>query len=181
MNAVLGRACWRFVAGGVVTAVMAFGCATPASADWLGDERRLTTGAATQDGPQLSGTRLAYAEHAAEHIASDEAGAESLFDIRVLDLKTGVVIAQTSADLVDPYHQGALGNIASYDGGDSRRHDLGIELDFGANVRIPVDTTATVQAGVEGGVLFPGHAFDDVAGVRLANQYLVNLALGLQF
>ena len=95
MNAVLGRACWRFVAGGVVTAVMAFGCATPASADWLGDERRLTTGAATQDGPQLSGTRLAYAEHAAERIASDEAGAESLFDIRVLDLKTGVDVSLT--------------------------------------------------------------------------------------
>jgi hypothetical protein len=100
---------------------------------------------------------------------------------RWLDLKTGVVIAQTSADLVDPYHQGALGNIANYDGGESRRHDLGLELDLGANVRIPIDTTATVQAGVEGGVLFPGHAFDDVAGGRLANQYLVNLALGLQF
>jgi hypothetical protein len=100
---------------------------------------------------------------------------------RWLDLKTGVVIAQTSADLVDPYHQGALGNIANYDGGDSRRHDLGLELDFGASVRIPIDTTATVQAGAEGGVLFPGHAFDDVAGGRLANQYLVNLMLGLQF
>ena len=100
---------------------------------------------------------------------------------RWLDLKTGVVIAQTSADLVDPYHQGALGNIANYDGGDSRRHDLGLELDFGASVRVPLDTTATVQAGAEGGVLFPGHAFDDVAGGRLANQYLVNLMLGLQF
>jgi hypothetical protein len=100
---------------------------------------------------------------------------------RWLDLKTGVVIAQTTADLVDPYHQGALGNIATYDGGDPRRHDLGLELDFGANVRVPVDTTATVQAGVEGGVLFPGHAFDDVNGGRLANQYLVNLALGIQF
>ena len=94
---------------------------------------------------------------------------------RWLDLKTGVVIAQTTADLVDPYHQGALGNIANYDGGDARRHDLG------TNVRIPIDTTATVQAGVEGGVLFPGHAFDDVAGGRLANPYLVNLSLGLQF
>ena len=100
---------------------------------------------------------------------------------RWLDLKTGVVIAQTTADLVDPYHQGALGNIATYDSGDPRRHDLGLELDFGANVRVPVDTTATVQAGVEGGVLFPGHAFDDVNGGRLANQYLVNLALGIQF
>ena len=100
---------------------------------------------------------------------------------RWLDLKTGVVIAQTTADLVDPYHQGALGNVANYDGGDSRRHDLGAELDLGISARIPVDTTATVQAGVEGGVLFPGHAFDDVDGGRLSNQYLVSLALGLQF
>ena len=100
---------------------------------------------------------------------------------RWLDLKTGVLVAQTTADLVDPYHYGALGNAANYDGGEARRHDLGLELDFGANVRIPVDTTATVQAGVEGGVLFPGHAFDTATGVGLSTQYLVNLALGLQF
>ncbi|MEO5731683.1 MAG: hypothetical protein ABI134_03805, partial [Byssovorax sp.] len=100
---------------------------------------------------------------------------------RWLDLKTGVVIAQTTADLVDPYHQGALGDVANYDGGNSRRHDLGLEIDLGISARIPVDTTATVQAGVEGGVLFPGHAFDDVNGGRLSNQYLVSLALKLQF
>ncbi len=100
---------------------------------------------------------------------------------RWLDLKTGVVIAQTTADLVDPYHQDALGNVANYEGGISRRHDLGLELDLGASLRIPVDTTATVQAGVEAGVLFPGHAFDDENGGRLPNQYLVSLALGLQF
>ncbi len=100
---------------------------------------------------------------------------------RWLDLKTGVVIAQTTTDLVDPYHQDALGNVANYEGGISRRHDLGLELDLGASLRIPVDTTATVQAGVEAGVLFPGHAFDDENGVRLPNQYLVSLALGLQF
>ena len=76
---------------------MAFACATPASADWLGDERRLTLGAATQDGPQLSGTRLAYAEHAVERIVSDSAGAETLFDIRVLDLRTGVSVSLTPA------------------------------------------------------------------------------------
>jgi hypothetical protein len=100
---------------------------------------------------------------------------------RWLDLKTGVVVAQTTADLVDPYHQDALGNVTNYEGGISRRHDLGLELDLGASLRIPVDTTATVQAGVEAGVLFPGHAFDDENGGRLSNQYLVSLALGLQF
>jgi hypothetical protein len=100
---------------------------------------------------------------------------------RWLDLKAGVLVAQTTADLVDPYHYATLGDVTNYDGGEARRHDLGLELDFGANVRIPVDTTATVQAGVEGGVLFPGHAFDTATGVGLPNQYLVNLAMGLQF
>jgi hypothetical protein len=100
---------------------------------------------------------------------------------RWLDLKGGAVIAQSTADLVDPYHVGAIGNYANYDGGDARRHDLGLELDAGADVRIPVETAATVQAGFEGGVLFPGHAFDDAAGQRLANQYVGNLKLGIQF
>lgn len=68
---------------------MMFGCASPASADWLGKERQLTTGTATQDWPQLSGSKLAYADHAGERTVGQGAGAETLFDIRVLDLTTG--------------------------------------------------------------------------------------------
>src|SRR5262249_21909081 len=86
---------------------------------------------------------------------------------RWLDLKGGVVIAQTTADFVDPYHFSALGNAVNYDGGDPRKHDLGVEIDLGADARIAVDKAATVQAGLEGGVLFPGHAFDDAAGNKL--------------
>jgi hypothetical protein len=98
-----------------------------------------------------------------------------------LDLKGGVVIAQTTADFVDPYHFGALGNAANYDGGDPHRHDLGVELDVGVATRIKVDASATVQLGAEGGLLFPGHAFDDAAGRGLANQYLGTVQVGLQF
>jgi hypothetical protein len=98
-----------------------------------------------------------------------------------LDLKGGVVIAQTTADLVDPYHVGALGNLRNYDGGNPRKHDLGVELDLGADARIKIDQNATVQVGAEAGVLFPGHAFDDALGSRLGNQYLGNFKLGLQF
>ncbi|MFO0763082.1 MAG: hypothetical protein U0359_41985 [Byssovorax sp.] len=98
-----------------------------------------------------------------------------------MDLKGGVVIAQTTADFVDPYHVGALGSSRNYDGGDPRKHDLGVELDAGADVRIKVEKAATVQVGAEGGVLFPGHAFDDALGARLANQYLANVKLGIQF
>lgn len=100
---------------------------------------------------------------------------------RWLDLKGGVVIAQTTADFVDPYQFGALGNARNYDGGDPRSHDLGVELDAGAAARIRVDSVATLQVGAEGGVLFPGHAFDDASGNRLANQYVASVQLGLQF
>ena len=100
---------------------------------------------------------------------------------RWLDLKGGVVIAQTTADLVDPYRFGALGNVRNYDGGDPRAHDLGVELDAGAAARVQLDPSAVLQVGAEGGVLFPGRAFDDAAGNKLPNQYVGALQLGLQF
>jgi hypothetical protein len=100
---------------------------------------------------------------------------------RWLDIKAGVVIAQTTADLVDPFQFGALGNAANYDGGDERRHDLGVELDLGVEGRIPLESSSVIQLGAEGGVLFPGHAFDDENGVGLDNHYLANIKVGLQF
>ena len=99
---------------------------------------------------------------------------------RWLDLKGGVVIAQTTADFVDPYQFGVLGNVRNYDGGNPHGHDLGVELDAGIAGRVPLPG-ATLQAGVEGGVLFPGDAFDDAAGRPLPTQYLASLQLGLQF
>jgi beta propeller repeat protein len=68
---------------------MVFGCAAPASADWLDRERQLTTGTAIQDSPQLSGTSLAYADHTFERTVGQGAGAETLFDVRVRDLTSG--------------------------------------------------------------------------------------------
>ena len=97
-----------------------------------------------------------------------------------LDLKGGVLLAQTTADLVDPYHAGALGNLRNYDGGSSRLHDLGLEVDLGIEGRIEVPGVV-INVGAEGGALFPGHAFDDAGGHRLPNQYLGNLRAGLHF
>jgi len=100
---------------------------------------------------------------------------------RWVDLKGGVLIAQTTADFVDPFQAGALGSARNYDGGRPDAHDLGVELDLGAAFRIQIDPGSTIQAGVEGGVLFPGRAFDDAAGNKLPNQYLANVQLGLQY
>ncbi|WP_437275819.1 hypothetical protein WME90_31825 [Sorangium sp. So ce375] len=99
---------------------------------------------------------------------------------RWLDLKAGAVIAEATSDVVDPY--GALragGSLANYDGGDSRRRDLGVELDLGVDARIAMGRLVTIQLGTEAGVLFPGGAFDDAAGAELPDQYLLTLKLGV--
>lgn len=98
-----------------------------------------------------------------------------------VDLKAGFVIARTTADFVDPYHAGALGNYANYDGGDERKHDLGLELDAGFDFRVHATESFVLNAGAEGGVFFPGGAFEDERGDVLPNQYLLNTKLGVQF
>jgi hypothetical protein len=100
---------------------------------------------------------------------------------RWLDLKAGVVIAQSTADVVDPYHAGVLGSFASFDGGDERSHNLGLEVDLGADARFIVSDSLKLDLGVEGGVLFPGRAFDDARGQRLPTQVLGNVKLGVNF
>jgi len=101
--------------------------------------------------------------------------------VRQVDVKLGMVLAQTTADFVDPYHAGALGEYRNYDGGDPTSHDLGLELDAGVDGRIPIERTVALELGVEGGVLFPGHAFDAADGQTLPKQMLLNTKLGLQF
>ncbi|WP_437285486.1 hypothetical protein [Sorangium sp. So ce406] len=99
---------------------------------------------------------------------------------RWLDLKAGAVIAETTADLVDPYGPGrAGGGLSTYDGGDRRRHDLGVELDIGVDARIAMGRLVTIQLGTEAGAFFPGGAFDDAAGAELPDQYLLTLKLGV--
>jgi TolB protein len=90
-----GRVCRLVVAGSVATAALTLACVSPASADWLGSEHQLTTGPAFHEWPQLSGTRLAYADHRAERTVANGADTETLFDIRVLDLKTGTDVNLT--------------------------------------------------------------------------------------
>jgi hypothetical protein len=108
---------------------------------------------------------------------------------RWLDLKGAALLAQSTADMVDPYEFGVQGRIANARGGDPKRHDLGLELDAGFEVRMAVAQGATLQLGAEGGVLFPGHAFDgpEVAmpstGVqgRMPTQSIGLWRLGLQY
>lgn len=96
------------------------------------------------------------------------------------DLKAGAVIAQTTADLVSPYRLALDGAYVNYRGGTSKARDLGVELDFGTEVRIPVQS-GTLSLGAQGGVLFPGGAFADAAGKAPDAPWMATLRAGLQF
>lgn len=100
---------------------------------------------------------------------------------RWLDVKAGVVVAQTTADMVDPFQVGALGRYANYEGGSPTKLDLGVELDGGLDARFPMKSGFVVQLGAEGGVFFPGGAFSDATGQTMPTQFLVNSRLGVQY
>jgi hypothetical protein len=89
-----------------------------------------------------------------------------------LDWKLGVLVAQTTSDLVDPSVVRSEGRYVNYEGGSPTSHDLGLELDTGLEYRIPVAPGATLALGAQGGVLFPGNAFANAAGTRMGTQYL---------
>jgi hypothetical protein len=101
--------------------------------------------------------------------------------IRAIDVKLGFLFAQATSDVVDPYQAGALGTYANYDGGNPKNRDLGVEIDVGFDARIPLERMVTLEVGAEGGVLFPGAAFDDADGNALPEQLLANTKVGLQF
>jgi hypothetical protein len=101
--------------------------------------------------------------------------------VRQLDLKGGAVIAQTTADFVDPVYVGTNGRFRNYDRGSPKSHDLGLELDAGFEYRLALDYGMKLQLGAQGGVFFPGGAFTDGAGHRMDDQYIGVGRLGLQY
>lgn len=97
------------------------------------------------------------------------------------DLKAGMVIAQATADVVDPLRIATKGAYVNYRGGDPHRHDLGEEVDVGTEVRVPLEYSLTLQLGAQAGVLFPGGALTDAAGVAMKTPWLAVGRAGLQF
>jgi hypothetical protein len=97
-----------------------------------------------------------------------------------LDLKAGMVFAQATADVVDPYRTTVSGSYVNYQGGDPRRRDLGVEVDLGTELRI-FAFGANVQLGAQGGILFPGRAFADASGATFGPLGIFILRGGLQF
>lgn len=73
------------LAGGLLAAALTLSCATPASAEWLDAEHRLTSGDGGQQWPRLSNSLLVYSDHTNERTSGDV----TVFDIRARDLRTG--------------------------------------------------------------------------------------------
>ncbi len=98
-----------------------------------------------------------------------------------LDVRLGWIWAYATSDVVDPYRQRADSRLQNYRGGNPRNRDLGLELDASilANIGLPRGVDLTV--GIEGGVLIPGHAWDDAEGGRMDPLGLVRLRFGAQF
>ncbi|MBO6935956.1 MAG: hypothetical protein JJ863_13310 [Deltaproteobacteria bacterium] len=115
------------------------------------------------------------------------AGATYIFnwwDIRPVDfmnIRLGWLWARATSDVVDPYQQRSQSRSANYLGGDPRARDLGLELDAMVlfTKKLPYDVT--LQLGADGGVLFPGKAFDDATGQGMDPVFLGRIRAGLTF
>src|SRR5262249_39803901 len=96
-----------------------------------------------------------------------------------LDLKAGLVLAPATGDVVDPYLVATRGAYVNSRGGDTRKKDLGVEIDGGIESRLPLDAGLMAVFGAQGGILFPGGAFEDASGAGLPMQWLAVGRLGL--
>ncbi len=98
-----------------------------------------------------------------------------------LDLRAGAVVAQTTADFVNPVAVYTQGRYENFDGGSPTAHDLGVEVMLGVDWRIPFETGAKVQIGAQAATFFPGHAFDDAEGARMKTQHAGIARIGVQY
>jgi hypothetical protein len=97
-----------------------------------------------------------------------------------IDVRAGVLVAVATADFIDPYGLTVTGKEANFNGGSGKSRDLGVELDWGFDWRIPVDK-GQVTIGLQQGLLLPGHAFDDAQGHGMRAQGVTQARFGFQF
>ena len=98
-----------------------------------------------------------------------------------LDVKSGAVIAQSTSDVVDPYRAATSGSYVNYRGGAPNKKDFGLELDAGFEARFPLQYDLMANIGAQGGILFPGGAFDTASGQHLSDQWIAVGRFGLEF
>lgn len=97
-----------------------------------------------------------------------------------LELYGGPLFAFAAADNVDPLNSRLAGGVPRNAFDAAPGGYLGTELDLGARFRLMVADTQ-VTAGMEGGILWPGSAFQDPDGRRLDAVLGGRLMLGYNF
>lgn len=96
-----------------------------------------------------------------------------------LEMRFGYLFAAAAADVIDPYQTAINGGFPTNAGGIvGRRGVYGNEFDVRATWDHPMPRRALLRAGVEGGVLLPGSAFDDVPGLRPEDGGMDEIWLG---
>jgi len=97
------------------------------------------------------------------------------------DVKAGMLLAQATADVVDPYRTATSGSYVNARGGSPKSKDYGLELDLGVEWRKPLEFGMTLALGMQAGVLFPGDALADAMGTRLKTPWVTVTRAGLYF
>ena len=98
-----------------------------------------------------------------------------------LDVRLGAVVATATADFVDPYAQRALSRSQNFLGGPASSRFLGLELDGAVLAHHPIADDLVLSGGLEGGVLFPGGAFENASGDILGPIGLVRFRVGIRY
>ncbi len=98
-----------------------------------------------------------------------------------LDARLGAVWARASAPVTDPFRQRAYSRSVNFRGGDPSQRDLGLEVDGALLTRFGLGHGIVASGGLEGGVLFPGRAFDDAAGGSMGPLGMLRVRAGLRF
>ncbi|MBL9109371.1 MAG: hypothetical protein JNM74_08880 [Myxococcales bacterium] len=97
------------------------------------------------------------------------------------DVKAGMLLAQSTADVVDPYRTATSGSYVNARGGNPRAKDYGLELDAGVEWRKGLSFDMTLALGMQAGILFPGDALADAMGARLKTPWVTVTRAGLYF
>jgi hypothetical protein len=92
--------------------------------------------------------------------------------VPALALSAGALVAQATADQVDPYLTTTTGLRQNAHHGDPTRRDLGVEIDTGIEGRVRLGFGSYLTIGAQGGVLFPGDAFADATGGTVKTTWL---------
>lgn len=98
-----------------------------------------------------------------------------------IEARLGTVIARSTSPLTDPSQQALYVRNVNYRGGDPMLRDLGLEVDASVLMRTSISRIVDLVGGVEGGVFFPGTAFNDAGASRMPTIGLIRLRAGLHW